>query len=136
MMMTCMIYFFIFLFFFYRECNYVIDKNLITGFTLVDLGGKRAPIIKKDQFWDDHHIAPLYSLDAAKRTVHPLIGSASKVNLVKNLIQVTMAPHKMKIAKLSEEEQAIIFLKLISSILICKKLLKKIKLILNFTLFF
>uniref|UniRef100_A0A914QT44 Bestrophin homolog n=1 Tax=Panagrolaimus davidi TaxID=227884 RepID=A0A914QT44_9BILA len=80
------------------ECNYVIDKNLITGFTLVDLGGKRAPIIKKDQFWDDHHIAPLYSLDAAKRTVHPLIGSASKVNLVKNLKQ-----HKlMKVVDISD----------------------------------
>jgi hypothetical protein len=25
------------------------------------------------------HIAPLYSLDAAKRTVHPLIGSASPI---------------------------------------------------------
>uniref|UniRef100_A0A914YFZ0 Bestrophin homolog n=1 Tax=Panagrolaimus superbus TaxID=310955 RepID=A0A914YFZ0_9BILA len=87
------------------ECNYVIDKNLITGFTLVDQGGKRAPVIKKDQFWDNDHIAPLYSLEAAKRTVHPLVGSASKVNLVKNVQKVTMTPHKMKLATLTEEEQ-------------------------------
>ena len=46
--------------------------------TLVEQGGKRAPVIKKDQFWDNHHIMPLYSLEAAERTVHPLIGSASK----------------------------------------------------------
>jgi predicted membrane chloride channel (bestrophin family) len=87
------------------ECNYVIDKNLITGLTLVDQGGHKAPLIRKDQFWDNDHIAPLYSLEAAERTVHPLIGSASKVNLVKNVQKITMTPHKDKLAKLTEEEQ-------------------------------
>lgn len=61
------------------ECNYVIDKNLITGLTLVEQGGTRPPLIRKDQFWGNDHIAPLYSLEAAERTVHPLIGSASRV---------------------------------------------------------
>ncbi|KAI1701915.1 bestrophin, RFP-TM, chloride channel domain-containing protein [Ditylenchus destructor] len=61
------------------ECNYVIDKNLITGMTLVDQGGKKSPELVKDSFWNNDHIAPLYSLESAKRTVHPLQGSASGV---------------------------------------------------------
>lgn len=61
------------------ECNYVIDKNLITGMTLVDIGSENAPKLYRDQFWGNDHIAPLYSLDAAERSVHPLVGSASVV---------------------------------------------------------
>lgn len=87
------------------ECNYVIDKNLITGLSLVDLGSKRPPEQSKDVFWDNDHIAPLYSLDAAKRTVHPLIGSASPINLVKKAKEVTMVPHKSKLSKMDEPTQ-------------------------------
>jgi len=47
--------------------------------TLVDLGSNRIPDQKRDYFWDEDHIVPLYSLEAAKRTVHPMIGSASKI---------------------------------------------------------
>lgn len=87
------------------ECNYIIDKNLITGLTLVTETPKWIPEQKKDPFWDEHHIAPLYSLEAASRTVHPLIGSASKINLVKNKSKVVMLPHKSKLAKMGEEDQ-------------------------------
>ena len=45
----------------------------------MDEGGKRAPEQSRDVFWDNDHIAPLYSLESAKRTVHPLIGSASMI---------------------------------------------------------
>uniref|UniRef100_A0A914PTY3 Bestrophin homolog n=1 Tax=Panagrolaimus davidi TaxID=227884 RepID=A0A914PTY3_9BILA len=34
------------------ECNYIIDKNLITGLSLVDKGGKQIPSPQKDEFWD------------------------------------------------------------------------------------
>ncbi|KAH7730941.1 Protein BEST-22 d [Aphelenchoides avenae] len=64
------------------ECNYVIDKNLITGLNLVDVGGKSDPPQNRDDFWDQHMVAPLYSLEAARRTVHPLVGSASRVKQV------------------------------------------------------
>uniref|UniRef100_A0A914XYD1 Bestrophin homolog n=1 Tax=Panagrolaimus superbus TaxID=310955 RepID=A0A914XYD1_9BILA len=87
------------------ECNYVIDKNLITGMTLVDRGGIRAPTLIKDAFWDNEHITPLYSYDAANRTIYPLIGSASKVNYVKKVQNIIMTPHKLKLAKLNENEQ-------------------------------
>uniref|UniRef100_A0AC34G118 Bestrophin homolog n=1 Tax=Panagrolaimus sp. ES5 TaxID=591445 RepID=A0AC34G118_9BILA len=106
------------------ECNYVIDKNLITGMTLVDRGGIRAPALIKDAFWDNEHITPLYSFDAANRniypligsaskvnfdaanrTIYPLVGSASKVNYVKKVQNIIMTPHKLKLAKLNENEQ-------------------------------
>ena len=58
------------------ECNYIIDKNLATGFTLVDKGGQAVPKPRKDAFWDTKKVAPLYSFDSAKRSVTPLVGSA------------------------------------------------------------
>ncbi|KAJ1357737.1 Bestrophin 22 [Parelaphostrongylus tenuis] len=101
------------------ECNYVIDKNLITGLNIVDTLWKstktgysmieenvaRRPEQKKDDFWGIDKIAPLYSIESAKRSVHPLIGSASKINLVKNRHEIVMTPHKNKLSELTEEEQ-------------------------------
>lgn len=52
-----------------------------TGLTLVDLVCNRMPDQKRDDFWEEDHVIPLYSLEAAKRTVHPMIGSASKIKL-------------------------------------------------------
>ncbi|VDO78491.1 unnamed protein product [Heligmosomoides polygyrus] len=61
------------------ECNYVIDKNLITGYSMVEENMARIPEQKKDDFWGIDKIAPLYSIESAERTVHPLVGSASSV---------------------------------------------------------
>ncbi|WKY06384.1 hypothetical protein Q1695_006517 [Nippostrongylus brasiliensis] len=100
------------------ECNYVIDKNLITGIAIVETMWKpetgysmveenlaRIPEQKKDNFWGIDKIAPLYSIESAERSVHPLVGSASKINLVKNKHEIVMTPHKNKLSELSEEEQ-------------------------------
>jgi hypothetical protein len=46
---------------------------------LVDQGGKPFPTPVADKFIDNDDIAPLYSLSAAKRDVHPLVGSAAGV---------------------------------------------------------
>uniref|UniRef100_A0A914XZA8 Bestrophin homolog n=1 Tax=Panagrolaimus superbus TaxID=310955 RepID=A0A914XZA8_9BILA len=64
------------------ECNYVIDKNLITGLTLVERGSSSPPEMEKDVFWDETQIAPLYTKSTSKRYVSPLIGSAAGVKLV------------------------------------------------------
>ncbi|WKY06382.1 hypothetical protein Q1695_006517 [Nippostrongylus brasiliensis] len=87
------------------ECNYVIDKNLITGYSMVEENLARIPEQKKDNFWGIDKIAPLYSIESAERSVHPLVGSASKINLVKNKHEIVMTPHKNKLSELSEEEQ-------------------------------
>uniref|UniRef100_A0AC34F989 Bestrophin homolog n=1 Tax=Panagrolaimus sp. ES5 TaxID=591445 RepID=A0AC34F989_9BILA len=87
------------------ECNYIIDKNLITGLSLVDRGGKPFPSPKKDAFWDTQKIAPLYSFTTAHRTVTPMTGSAANINYVQNIKEIFMVPHKSKLIKMSEEEQ-------------------------------
>ncbi|XGW27952.1 hypothetical protein V3C99_008056 [Haemonchus contortus] len=87
------------------ECNYVIDKNLITGYSMVEENLAKIPTQKKDDFWGIDKIAPLYSIESAERSVHPLVGSASKINLVKNRREIVMTPHKNKLSELTEEEQ-------------------------------
>jgi len=88
------------------ECNYIIDKNLITGMTLVDRGGAaHIPELKRDQFWDETPLAPLYSLASAQRKVHPLIGSVSRVNMTEKNNEVIMTPHKNKLTHMDEHEQ-------------------------------
>uniref|UniRef100_F1L206 Bestrophin homolog n=1 Tax=Ascaris suum TaxID=6253 RepID=F1L206_ASCSU len=89
------------------ECNYVIDKNLITGLSIADGATRRMPARMKDEFWGSLHIAPLYSSHAAKRTVHPMLGSANGVNLVKNKAEILMTPHKSKLTTLAAEEQGV-----------------------------
>uniref|UniRef100_A0A1I7XSC7 Bestrophin homolog n=1 Tax=Heterorhabditis bacteriophora TaxID=37862 RepID=A0A1I7XSC7_HETBA len=69
------------------ECNYVIDKNLITGYSMVEEHLERIPTQKKDDFWGIDKIAPLYSIESAERSVHPLIGSASKIKSELQYIQ-------------------------------------------------
>ncbi|CAI4221852.1 unnamed protein product [Auanema sp. JU1783] len=102
------------------ECNYVIDKNLVTGFHIVDTLWTglnetgysmveehmvRMPTQHKDEFFGIDKIAPLYSIESAERSVHPLVGSASKINLVKDRREIVMTPHKNKLSELSVEEQ-------------------------------
>ncbi|KAK6019749.1 Bestrophin, partial [Ostertagia ostertagi] len=80
------------------ECNY-------TGYSMVEENLARIPVQKKDDFWGIDKIAPLYSIESAERSVHPLVGSASKINLVKNRHEIVMTPHKNKLSELTEEEQ-------------------------------
>uniref|UniRef100_A0AC35G6W5 Bestrophin homolog n=1 Tax=Panagrolaimus sp. PS1159 TaxID=55785 RepID=A0AC35G6W5_9BILA len=87
------------------ECNYIIDKNLITGLSLVDNGGKAFPTPKKDAFWDKQKIAPLYSIDTADRYVSPMIGSVAEVNFVKNVKEIVMIPHMSKLITMTPQEQ-------------------------------
>lgn len=61
------------------ECNHVIDKNLTAGLVIVERTDEKVPPMQKDIFWELDQIAPLYTINAAKRYVHPLIGSAAGV---------------------------------------------------------
>ncbi|CAD6197930.1 unnamed protein product [Caenorhabditis auriculariae] len=87
------------------ECNYVIDKNLITGYSMVEEHLARIPKQCHDEFWGIDKIAPLYSIESAERSVHPLVGSASKINLVKNRREIVMTPHKNKLSEIDPTEQ-------------------------------
>uniref|UniRef100_A0AC34R8T0 Bestrophin homolog n=1 Tax=Panagrolaimus sp. JU765 TaxID=591449 RepID=A0AC34R8T0_9BILA len=87
------------------ECNHVIDKNLITGLTLVERAEHSAPPMTKDAFWDERQIAPLYTKKTARRYVHPLIGSAAGLDLLKNEKEIIMTPHRAVLKKMTAEQK-------------------------------
>ncbi|PIC34614.1 hypothetical protein B9Z55_014215 [Caenorhabditis nigoni] len=80
-------------------------KHDDTGYSMVEEHMAKTPAQKKDEFWGIDKIAPLYSMESAERSVHPLVGSASKINLVKNKKEIVMTPHKNKLSELDPTEQ-------------------------------
>uniref|UniRef100_A0A915AEV6 Bestrophin homolog n=1 Tax=Parascaris univalens TaxID=6257 RepID=A0A915AEV6_PARUN len=62
------------------ECNFLLDKNLTIGLTVVDEGYDRTPEILKDSFWK-HPIEPLYSRKAvhAERRMSGITGSIAHI---------------------------------------------------------
>uniref|UniRef100_A0A914YTN6 Uncharacterized protein n=1 Tax=Panagrolaimus superbus TaxID=310955 RepID=A0A914YTN6_9BILA len=87
------------------ECNYIIDKNLITGLALVDNPELFLPELKKDAFWDQKKITPLHTFETAQESVSSMNGTASNVNFVKKSDVISMVPHKSKLITMSQEEQ-------------------------------
>uniref|UniRef100_A0A7E4WC07 Bestrophin homolog n=1 Tax=Panagrellus redivivus TaxID=6233 RepID=A0A7E4WC07_PANRE len=59
------------------ECNWVIDRNLQVGLSIVDDGYNRIPPLEKDIFWNDVMPEPLYTEEAASRPHNPMIGSCN-----------------------------------------------------------
>ncbi|EPB77087.1 Bestrophin [Ancylostoma ceylanicum] len=59
------------------ECNYLIDRNLRVGLTIVDDCYGDLPLQQKDNFWGADAIEPLYSAESAVKAVYPQIGSAA-----------------------------------------------------------
>ncbi|VDK56722.1 unnamed protein product, partial [Cylicostephanus goldi] len=60
------------------ECNYLIDRNLRVGLTIVDDCYGDLPLQQKDNFWGVDTIEPLYSADSAVKPVNPQVGSAAQ----------------------------------------------------------
>uniref|UniRef100_A0AC35GQ22 Bestrophin homolog n=1 Tax=Panagrolaimus sp. PS1159 TaxID=55785 RepID=A0AC35GQ22_9BILA len=52
------------------ECNHIIDRNLITGFKLVE--STDTPEMEKDIWWNKNQIVPLYTVKSAERSFSPL----------------------------------------------------------------
>ncbi|KAK6749574.1 hypothetical protein RB195_001907 [Necator americanus] len=73
------------------ECNYLIDRNLRVGLTIVDDCYGDLPQQQKDGFWGAEAIEPLYSADSAVKPVNPQIGSAAHYELEQD--EVVMMPH-------------------------------------------
>ncbi|VDM17089.1 unnamed protein product [Wuchereria bancrofti] len=48
------------------ECNFLLDKNLSVGITIVDDGCNKIPALLKDVFWSETQIEPLYSAESAR----------------------------------------------------------------------
>ncbi|VDK40278.1 unnamed protein product [Gongylonema pulchrum] len=64
------------------ECNFLLDKNLAVGLTIVDQGYNQPPAMKKDPFWDEP-IKPLYTQQSAmlERRMSGVTGSTAHVKL-------------------------------------------------------
>ncbi|KIH49858.1 hypothetical protein ANCDUO_20066 [Ancylostoma duodenale] len=73
------------------ECNYLIDRNLRVGLTIVDECYGELPLQQKDSFWGAEAIEPLYSAESAVKSVNPQIGSAANYEVEQD--EVLMMPH-------------------------------------------
>uniref|UniRef100_A0A914VG12 Bestrophin homolog n=1 Tax=Plectus sambesii TaxID=2011161 RepID=A0A914VG12_9BILA len=61
------------------EVNYLLDRNLQVGMTIVDSAIGSLPAQEKDQFWHVKHPTPLYSEKMADVQMNPAVGSATKI---------------------------------------------------------
>ncbi|XGW29596.1 hypothetical protein V3C99_008998 [Haemonchus contortus] len=59
------------------ECNYLLDRNLSLGLSIVDECYNDLPLQQRDIFWSAEAIEPLYSADTAVKPINPQIGSAA-----------------------------------------------------------
>ncbi|GMS91300.1 hypothetical protein PENTCL1PPCAC_13475, partial [Pristionchus entomophagus] len=73
------------------ELNWLLDRNLRIGLTIVDEGYETTPDIMQDDFWGDLNIKPLYA--NGSRAVHHFEGSTASVQLLDDKVKhVEMFP--------------------------------------------
>ncbi|KAI1718468.1 bestrophin, RFP-TM, chloride channel domain-containing protein [Ditylenchus destructor] len=61
------------------ETNWIIDRNLQVGFSIVDDGYGRVPDLEHDMFWEEAIPEPLYTAESASRPHNPMIGSCNDI---------------------------------------------------------
>lgn len=54
------------------ECNWILDRNLQVGLSIVDDCYGRAPEVERDIFWNDVLPQPLYTTESAQRQNNPV----------------------------------------------------------------
>nr|CRZ25296.1 Bm7536 [Brugia malayi] len=76
------------------ECNFLLDKNLSVGLTIVDDGCNKIPALLKDVFWSETEIEPLYSAESARGEyrLSGLTGSTANVQLTDQNRKIKMLP--------------------------------------------
>ncbi|KAL3986396.1 Bestrophin RFP-TM chloride channel family protein [Acanthocheilonema viteae] len=76
------------------ECNFLLDKNLSVGLTIVDDGYNKIPALLKDVFWSETEIEPLYSAESARGEyrLSGLTGSTANVRLADQDRKIKMLP--------------------------------------------
>ncbi|KHN82850.1 Uncharacterized protein Tcan_11659 [Toxocara canis] len=75
------------------ECNFLLDKNLTIGLTVVDEGYGKTPSLKKDIFWDEK-IEPLYTLESVseEQPMCGITGSTANVKITEREHEIKMLP--------------------------------------------
>ncbi|CAG9532893.1 unnamed protein product [Cercopithifilaria johnstoni] len=76
------------------ECNFLLDKNLSVGLTIVDDGCNKTPALLKDVFWSETEIEPLYSAESARGEyrLSGLTGSTANIRLDDQNKKIKMLP--------------------------------------------
>ncbi|KAK6747910.1 hypothetical protein RB195_000864 [Necator americanus] len=74
------------------ETNFLIDRNIAVGMSIVDQGYDRPPEVRRDPFWEE--IQPLYSEETSRTRNHLPRGSVSHIRLASSTKEVKMMPHK------------------------------------------
>ncbi|CAL2041178.1 hypothetical protein CAEBREN_31300 [Caenorhabditis brenneri] len=74
------------------ECNFLLDRNLAIGLTIVDDCYNQIPALEKDVFWMSD-VEPLYSVDTAMIPKNPQVGSAANYEVKADEEEVMMMPH-------------------------------------------
>ncbi|PAV74315.1 hypothetical protein WR25_23564, partial [Diploscapter pachys] len=75
------------------ETNALIDRNIAMVLMMADQGYDRPPDLKRDPFWDDAEIEPLYSEESARHPINLLKGSVSDIKLPEHVHEIKMVPH-------------------------------------------
>uniref|UniRef100_A0A914VBH1 Bestrophin homolog n=1 Tax=Plectus sambesii TaxID=2011161 RepID=A0A914VBH1_9BILA len=81
------------------EVNYLLDRNLQVGMTIVDNAIGTLPAQEKDQFWHEKQATPLYSEEMADVPVNPAVGSATEIPVPEKdtlMVQRTDVPSSRK----------------------------------------
>ncbi|VDN39070.1 unnamed protein product [Gongylonema pulchrum] len=76
------------------ECNFLLDKNLTIGLTIVDAGYNKTPALLKDVFWSEKQIEPLYSAQSAREEhrISGVTGSTANVKFEEKDGLIKMQP--------------------------------------------
>ncbi|KAI6184094.1 Bestrophin-like protein [Aphelenchoides bicaudatus] len=64
------------------EANWILDRNLQVGLSVVDDCYGRAPELERDVFWSEVLPQPLYTTESAQRQNNPMIGSTNNLQSV------------------------------------------------------
>ncbi|PAV76758.1 hypothetical protein WR25_03945 [Diploscapter pachys] len=75
------------------DTNALIDRNIAMVLMMADQGYDRPPDLKRDPFWDDAEIEPLYSEESARHPINLLKGSVSDIKLPEHVHEIKMVPH-------------------------------------------
>uniref|UniRef100_A0A914W068 Bestrophin homolog n=1 Tax=Plectus sambesii TaxID=2011161 RepID=A0A914W068_9BILA len=72
------------------EVNWLLDRNLQVGLTIVDDSISKQPPLVKDVFWAETNPEPLYSAEAANTAITPLVGSATEMSIPESTEEIVM----------------------------------------------
>uniref|UniRef100_A0A914VLQ5 Bestrophin homolog n=1 Tax=Plectus sambesii TaxID=2011161 RepID=A0A914VLQ5_9BILA len=79
------------------EVNWILDRNLQMGLSVVDDAVGKEPPMERDMFWEDSQPEPLYSSDTACAPNNPQLGSAAENESNSDVVKMVSRPSEKNI---------------------------------------